>query len=147
MSIYSFCTSENLSSCTAEDRPNSHEISENDLRLQLSATRRFLLGSKDSIESPSTISQLKTFGEHHSSAEGTFEATGRKENSSDWIETMPIALENSTNSAYFSSIFDHSQFGASLATDLSSQKRHFSIYEVSPEWAFSYENTKAHFFL
>ncbi|XP_042457321.1 calmodulin-binding transcription activator 4-like [Zingiber officinale] len=142
MPIYSFGASENLSSCTAEEKPNGHEISESDLHHQLSATRRFLLGSKDSIESPSTISQLKMFGEHHSSAEGTFEANGRKENSSDWIETIPIALGNNANSADFSSIFYHSQFGASLATDLSSQRRRFSICEVSPEWAFSYESTK-----
>ncbi|XP_074589155.1 calmodulin-binding transcription activator 4-like isoform X2 [Curcuma longa] len=142
MSIYSFGASENLSSCTAEDKPNGHEISESDLHLQLSATRRFLLGSKDSIESPSAISQLKMFGEHHSFAEDTFEANGRKVTSSGWIETIPIALENNTNSADFSSIFCHSQFGASLATDLSSQKRRFSICEVSPEWAFSYDSTK-----
>ncbi|XP_074576628.1 calmodulin-binding transcription activator 4-like [Curcuma longa] len=143
ISTYSFGPSENLSSYTAEDSPNGHEISETDLRPHLSATRRFLLGSENSIESPITISQLKMFGEHNSSLGGTFE--GRKENSFDWIGAAPIALGSSTYLADFSSIFDQSQFGASLETDLSltvSQKQRFSIREVSPEWAFSYESTK-----
>lgn len=148
ISTYSFGPSENLSSYTAEDSPNGHEISETDLRPHLSATRRFLLGSENSIESPITISQLKMFGEHNSSLGGTFE--GRKENSFDWIGAAPIALGSSTYLADFSSIFDQSQFGASLETDLSltvSQKQRFSIREVSPEWAFSYESTKVYFYL
>ncbi|XP_042471658.1 calmodulin-binding transcription activator 4-like [Zingiber officinale] len=143
ISTYSFGPSENLSSYTAEDSPNDHEISETDLRLQLSATRRFLLGFENSIESPITSSQLKMFGEHNSSLGGTFEVI--KENSSDWIGAVPISLGNSTCLADFSSIFDQSQFGASLETDLSltvSQKQRFTIREVSPEWAFSYESTK-----
>lgn len=148
ISTYSFLPSEYSASYKAEDRSKDHDISESDLRLQLSATRRFLLGSENSIESPTCISQLKVLGEHHSSREGTFEASIRKENSYDWIETMSVALGSRTFSADFSSmLFDQSQ-GASLGTNLSltvAQKQCFSIREVSPEWAFSGESTKVYF--
>ncbi|WOL11434.1 calmodulin-binding transcription activator 4-like [Canna indica] len=144
MPTYSFAPSENLDSYGAKDRSNGHGTSESDLRLQLSATRRFLLDSENSIESP-TISQFKVFEDQHSSGEVMLEANGRKENSSDWIGNMPIIVEKSTYPADFSSIFDHNPFGSSLETDPSltvAQKQHFSIREISPEWAFSYESTK-----
>ncbi|CAL9136774.1 unnamed protein product [Musa textilis] len=146
ISANSFVPSENLDCYKAADKSNGHEILESDLRLQLSATRRFLLGSENSIESPSSVSHLKASDIHQTSGEITYEASNRKENSTDWMGTIPVTPGNTTYTSEFSSmLFDNNHFGASLGTDSSltvAQKQRFSIREISPEWAFSYESTK-----
>lgn len=149
ISANSFVPSENLDCYKAVDQSNGHEILESDLHLQLSATRRFLLGSENSIESPSSVSHLKASDIHHTSGEITYEASSRKENSTDWMGTIPVTPGNTTYTSEFSSmLFDNNHFGASLGTDSSltvAQKQRFSIREISPEWAFSYESTKVCF--
>ncbi|CAL9165164.1 unnamed protein product [Musa hybrid cultivar] len=146
ISANSFVPSENLDCYKTVDQSNGHEILESDLHLQLSATRKFLLGSENSIESPSSVSHLKASGIHHTSGEITYEASSRKENSTDWMGTIPVTPGNTTYTSEFSSmLFDNNHFGASLGTDSSltvAQKQQFSIREISPEWAFSYESTK-----
>ncbi|KAJ8458061.1 hypothetical protein OPV22_030987 [Ensete ventricosum] len=143
-SANAFVPSQNLDCYKAAD--NGHEILESDLHLQLSATRRFLLDSENSIESPSSASHLKASDIHHTCGEITYEASSRKENSTDWMGTIPATPGNTTYTSEFSSmLFENNHFGPSLGTDSSltvAQKQRFSIREISPEWAFSYESTK-----
>ncbi|XP_008807442.1 calmodulin-binding transcription activator 4-like [Phoenix dactylifera] len=148
MSATPFEESENLTWLTAESRPTGNLISESDLSLQLSATRRFLLGSGNPVESPTSSSQLSDAGVHHSSGTSIVEANFllRKENSTDWMGTVPLAAGNDTYTPDFSgSWFDHSQFESSVGMYSSltvAQKQRFSIHEICPEWAFSFESTK-----
>lgn len=148
MSATPFEESENLTWPTAESRPNGNQISESDLSLQLSATRRFLLGSDNLVESPTSSSQLSDAGVHHFSGASMVGANIllRKENSTDWMGTEPLAAGNNTYTPDFSgSWFDHSQFESSVGMYSSltvAQKQRFSIREICPEWAFSFESTK-----
>ncbi|KAG1370132.1 calmodulin-binding transcription activator 4 [Cocos nucifera] len=148
MSAIPFEESENLTWLKAERRPNGNQISESYLSLQLSATRRFLLGSDNPVESPASSSQLSDAGVHHSSGASIVEANIllRKENSTDWMGTEPLAAGNNTYTPDFSgSWFDHSQFESSVGMYSSltvAQKQRFSIHEICPEWAFAFERTK-----
>ena len=66
MSAIPFEESEDLTWLKTESRPNGNQISESDLSLQLSATRRFLLGSDYPVGSSTSSSQLSDAGVHSS---------------------------------------------------------------------------------
>jgi calmodulin-binding transcription activator len=116
--------------CTSEN----HQINESELRRRLSATRRFLLGS-DSIDSPSQ------------NIDKPLKVLLRKFSSNEWMQDLTLNIDEGKNGNISSpSWFDHSQFiktnnrsemGPTLA-----QMQLFSIHEISPEWAFSFESTK-----
>lgn len=61
-------------------------------------------------------------------------------------DEAPISAENSAFASYLSDIwYEQSQFEVPLGTESSltvPQGHLFTIREVSPEWAFSSENTK-----
>ncbi|XP_019701962.1 calmodulin-binding transcription activator 4 isoform X2 [Elaeis guineensis] len=147
MSAIPFEESEDLTWLKTESRPNGNQISESDLSLQLSATRRFLLGSDYPVGSSTSSSQLSDAGVH-SSGTSIVEANIllRKENSTDWMGTEHLAAGNNTYTPDFSgSWFDHGQFESSVGMYSSltvAQKQRFSIHEICPEWAFAYESTK-----
>lgn len=150
MSAIPFEESENLTWLKAESQPNGHQISESDLSLQLSATRRFLLGSDYPVQSPTSSSQLSDAGVHCSSGTSIVEANIvlRNENSTDWMGTEPLSAGNNTYTPDFlGSWFDHSQFESSVGMYSSltvAQEQRFSIHEICPEWAFAFESTKVH---
>ncbi|KAM0857386.1 hypothetical protein ACQ4PT_048502 [Festuca glaucescens] len=118
----------------------------NDLQMQLSAAKRFLLGPEDSIDSPSYnviprdegINGIDTFSAHDSSLQSYL--------NSDWTRTAPVALQsNMYRSEISESLLDHGQFETSSGEDKRltlTPKQKFNIREISPEWAFCYEITK-----
>lgn len=126
----------------SKDTSNGHQVDESELRVQLSATRRYLLGSNNFNESPSSNSlQVRT-------DDLMLQGNPR----TNWMESIPLAVENNTysteNNIYstdLSSWFDHNQFNSSLGLDSSLtpvQNQRFSISEISPEWAYCSERTK-----
>ncbi|KAL6652764.1 hypothetical protein ACP70R_011689 [Stipagrostis hirtigluma subsp. patula] len=97
-------------------------LDDSDLRIQLSAAKRFLLGPEDSVDSPSLNFML-----------------GNKGNSGD------DTLSAHESSEITELLFAHGQFERSSGADTRltlGQKQRFNIREISPEWAFSYEITK-----
>lgn len=122
------------------------------MQLQISAAKRFLLGSEDPIDSPSYnfiprdegINGINTLSAHDSSLESCLNP--------DWQRTTPVTLQSSSyqsNSCGYeiSEFFDNGQFEPSSEEDTRltlKQKQQFSIREISPEWAFCYEITKVH---
>ncbi|XP_073013041.1 calmodulin-binding transcription activator 4 isoform X3 [Typha latifolia] len=130
----------------SENRPNGHQLDDSDLRIQLSATRKFLLGSDNSMESPSSTFFLNEVEKPHVFAANTCQVQAddlllRKYSSTNWMETMSI-----THPSDFSGLLlDQNHLNTSLEMESSltlAQKQRFSIREISPEWAFSSESTK-----
>lgn len=125
-------------------------LDSSNLQLQISAAKRFLLGSEDPIDSPSYnfiprdegINGINTLSAHDSSLESCLNP--------DWQRTTPVTLQSSSyqsNSCGYeiSEFFDNGQFEPSSEEDTRltlKQKQQFSIREISPEWAFCYEITK-----
>ncbi|GJN27835.1 hypothetical protein PR202_gb15889 [Eleusine coracana subsp. coracana] len=117
-------------------------LDSSDLRIQLSAAKRFLLGPEDFINSPSSNFVLGTVG---NSGTGTFSAhDGRLECSvnPDWKTKTPLASQSNSQGSEVTELFQfepcsRADTGLSLG-----QKRLFNIREICPEWAFSYEITK-----
>jgi calmodulin-binding transcription activator len=100
-------------------------LDSSDLRIQLSAAKRFLLGPEDSIDSPSSNFVLGNVGNS-----GTGILSGHDGR-----------LESSLNPE----LFGHGQFEPFSRADTRltlGKKRLFNIREISPEWAFSYQITK-----
>ncbi|OAY75477.1 Calmodulin-binding transcription activator 4 [Ananas comosus] len=133
----------------SEDTSNGHQLDESELRVQLSASRRYLLGSNNYNESPSSNSlQVRT-------DDLMLQGNPR----TNWMASIPLAVENNTystenniysteNNIYSTDLrswFDHYQFNSSLGLDSSLtpvQNQQFSISEISPEWAYCSERTK-----
>ncbi|ONK58514.1 uncharacterized protein A4U43_C09F13860 [Asparagus officinalis] len=135
----------------AESRSTRHHIPDSDLSLQLAATREFLLGPENSIESPTYISQLSKVQMQSICDASICETSSdvgkyRTQNSTDWMATIDLDVPNNTYSSDFSTMwFDQGQFGIPLRDDSSltvAEKQRFSIREICPEWAFSSEPTK-----
>ncbi|KAJ0972578.1 hypothetical protein J5N97_020537 [Dioscorea zingiberensis] len=128
---------------SAVNLTNGQQISEEELSLQLSATRMFLLGSDSPL--PEVEKPLDYTGET-TDPEAGFSMMLRKENGTGWAGSVTSAVEHSTYSPNNSEMwFDQSQFGNLLVADSSlavAQKQRFSIREISPEWAFISERTK-----
>uniref|UniRef100_A0A1D1YWA6 Calmodulin-binding transcription activator 4 n=1 Tax=Anthurium amnicola TaxID=1678845 RepID=A0A1D1YWA6_9ARAE len=124
---------------------------ESNLHLQLSAARRFLLGSDNSIESPMSAKPLQYVEEampsytEKSIFDGDFMVLS-KESTMEWMDNMHFAVENTAYSSSFSeNLFDQSHYVEPLGADSGltvAQQQLFSIHDVSPEWAFSLESTK-----
>lgn len=133
----------------SEDTSNGHQLDESELRVQLSATRRYLLGSNNYNQSPSSNS-LQVL---------TDDLMLQGNPRTNWMASIPLAVENNTystenniysteNNIYSTDLrswFDHYQFNSSLGLDSGLtpvQKQRFSISEISPEWAYCSERTK-----
>ncbi|XP_062185477.1 calmodulin-binding transcription activator 4-like isoform X2 [Phragmites australis] len=121
-------------------------LDSSDLRIQLSAAKRFLLGPEDSIDSPSMNFILRnkgnggtdTFSAHDSRVESSLDPNWK-------TKTSRTSQSDSQGSEITELLFDHGQFEPYSRADTRltlEQKQQFNIREISPEWAFSYEITK-----
>ncbi|KAJ0960160.1 hypothetical protein J5N97_002051 [Dioscorea zingiberensis] len=128
---------------SAVNLTNGQQISEEELSLQLSATRMFLLGSDSPLPE---VEKPLDYTAETTDPEAGFSMMLLKENGTDWAGSITSAVEHSTYSPNNSEMwFDQSQFGNLLVADSSlavAQKQRFSIREISPEWAFISERTK-----
>ncbi|CAO2034773.1 unnamed protein product [Urochloa humidicola] len=121
-------------------------LDSSDLRIQLSAAKRFLLGPEASIDSPSLNFMLRNNG---NSGTDTLSAHGSRLESTlnpDWRTKAPSTFQSDSQGSEITEfLFDHGQFEPYSTADTRltlGQTKKFSIREISPEWAFSYEITK-----
>lgn len=116
------------------------------MRIQLSAAKRFLLGPEASIESPSSNFMLRNKGNSETNTLSAHDSRLESSLNPDWKTKALLTFQsNSQGSEITEVLFDQGQFEPYSRADTSltlGQKRMFSIREISPEWAFSYEMTK-----
>ncbi|OEL14040.1 Calmodulin-binding transcription activator 4, partial [Dichanthelium oligosanthes] len=121
-------------------------IDSSDLRIQLSAAKRFLLGPDASIDSPSSNFMLRNKGNSPTDTLSAHDSRLESSLNPDWETKAPLAFQsNSQGSEITDLLFDHGQFEPYSRADTRltlGQMKQFSIREISPEWAFSYEITK-----
>ncbi|XP_068655869.1 calmodulin-binding transcription activator 4-like isoform X2 [Aristolochia californica] len=144
-------------SITSEQNGNVYcSSSEKSLSRQLSETRRFLLESDDPIDSSQSelLQEVENTFSTYSSGASSHEATSKgltphEVNSVNWMEARPglIGSSNKFSPGYYETWFDQeSHLGTPpLAPDVSltlAEVQRFHIREVSPEWAYSGEQTK-----
>ncbi|CAN6270445.1 unnamed protein product [Urochloa humidicola] len=121
-------------------------LDSSDLRIQLSAAKRFLLGPEASIDSPSSNFMLGNKGnggtDTHSAHGSRLESTLNP----DWRTKAPLTFQSDSQGSEITELlFDHGQFEPCSSADTRltlGQTKQFNIREISPEWAFSYEITK-----
>ncbi|KAL6874359.1 hypothetical protein ACP4OV_013379 [Aristida adscensionis] len=121
-------------------------LDDSDMRLQLSAAKRFLLGPEDSIDSPSLNFILTNKGNSEADILSAHDNRYESSLNTDWVTKAPLTFQSNSQSSEITELFlDHGQFEPSSRTDTRlalGKKQQFSIREISPEWAFSYEITK-----
>lgn len=134
-----------------ENRSTATHVSDTNLGLQLSATREFLLGPENPIESPGSIPQFSKIHLQETCGTNICETSSsttkfRKQNSTDWMAAIDLDAPDNTYSSDLSTMwFDQEQFSIPLKDDSSltvAETQRFSIREICPEWAFSFESTK-----
>ncbi|CAL5067383.1 unnamed protein product [Urochloa decumbens] len=121
-------------------------LDSSDLRIQLSAAKRFLLGPETSIDSPSSNFMLRNKG---NSGTDTLSAHSSRLESTlnpDWRTKAQLTFQSDSQGSEITELlFDHGQFEPYSRADTRltlGQTKQFNIREISPEWAFSYEITK-----
>ncbi|KAF8667228.1 hypothetical protein HU200_052893 [Digitaria exilis] len=121
-------------------------LDSSDLRIQLSAAKRFLLGPEAAIDSPSSNFMLRNKGNTGTDTLSAHDSRIESALNPDWKTKAPLTFQsNSQGSEITELLFDQGQFEPYSRADTRltlGQKRQFSIREISPEWAFSYETTK-----
>ncbi|KAK1294278.1 Calmodulin-binding transcription activator 4 [Acorus calamus] len=117
---------------------------ESDFNVQLLEAENFLLGS-DATELPTSTSLLQAYekiGENVSDDVGML----KKMNSIDWMGTKELTFDNHAYPSDYNEMwFDQSQTQSPLDADSNltvAQNQRFKIREISPEWAYSTENSK-----
>ncbi|XP_039133397.1 calmodulin-binding transcription activator 4-like isoform X1 [Dioscorea cayenensis subsp. rotundata] len=128
---------------SAGNLPDGRRISDEELSLQLSATREFLLGCDSPLPE---VGKPLNYTDQTTDPEARSAMMLGKENGTDWIGSITPTTEHSTYSLDYTGLwFDQNQFGTLPAVDSSlavPQKQWFTICEISPEWAFMSERTK-----
>uniref|UniRef100_A0A0E0KPU1 CG-1 domain-containing protein n=1 Tax=Oryza punctata TaxID=4537 RepID=A0A0E0KPU1_ORYPU len=113
---------------------------------QISAAKRFLLETEDSIDSPS-YNYVPREGNNGTNTLSVHDYSLQSSLNPDWKKTAPLTLQsNSYGSEIPGLLLDHGQFeslssGENRRLTLG-QKQRFSIREFSPEWTYCYEITK-----
>ncbi|XP_058093169.1 calmodulin-binding transcription activator 4-like [Magnolia sinica] len=132
-----------------------HLTPESNNSLPLSAAIQFPLGPENGILSLTSSELFQEFEKSTPSASSSGTSSLEmnsvvgmlgKTNSSDWLETRGMPVDSPMYSPGYYQMFDEeSQFRTFLEPDLSltiSQIQRFKIREISPEWAYSNEQTK-----
>lgn len=120
-------------------------LDSSDLRIQLSAAKRFLLGPEATIDSPASNFVL---GNEMNITTDTISAHDSRFESSlnpDWKTETGLTFQSiSQGSEITELLFNHGQFEPYSREDtrLTLGQKKFDIREISPEWGFSYETTK-----
>ncbi|PAN37806.1 hypothetical protein PAHAL_7G124100 [Panicum hallii] len=121
-------------------------LDSSDLRIQLSAAKRFLLGPEASIDSPSSNFILRNKKNGGTDILSAHESRLESSLNPDWKTKAPLTFQsNSQGSEITELLFDRGQLEPYSRADTRltlGQIKQFNIREISPEWAFSYEITK-----
>lgn len=116
---------------------------------QISAAKRFLLETEDSIDSPSYNYVPREEGNNGTNTLSVHDYSLQSSLNPDWKKTAPLTLQsNLYGSEIPSLLLDHGQFESLSSGEntrlILGQNPWFSIREVSPEWTYCYEITKVH---
>lgn len=116
---------------------------------QISAAKRFLLETEDSIDSPSYNYVPREEGNNGTNTLSVHDYSLQSSLNPDWKKTAPLTLQsNLYGSEIPSLLLDHGQFESLSSGEntrlILGQNPRFSIREVSPEWTYCYEITKVH---
>jgi calmodulin-binding transcription activator len=120
-------------------------LDSSDLRIQLSATKRFLLGPEASIDSPSLNSVLRNRVNSVTDTISAYDSRFESSLNPDWQTKTALTFQSNSQGSEITELFDHDHFEPYSREDTTislGQTNKFNIREVSPEWAFSYEITK-----
>ncbi|XP_052151839.1 calmodulin-binding transcription activator 4 isoform X1 [Oryza glaberrima] len=114
---------------------------------QISAAKRFLLETEDSIDSPSYNYVPREEGNNGTNTLSVHDYSLQSSLNPDWKKTAPLTLQsNLYGSEIPSLLLDHGQFESLSSGEntrlILGQNPRFSIREVSPEWTYCYEITK-----
>ncbi|XP_012703194.1 calmodulin-binding transcription activator 4 isoform X2 [Setaria italica] len=121
-------------------------LDSSDLRIQLSAAKRFLLGPEASIDSPSSNFMLRNKGNSGTDTLSAHDSRLESSLNPDWRTKAPLMFQSDSQGSEITELlFDHGQFEPYSRADTRltlGLTKQFNIREISPEWAFSYEITK-----
>lgn len=116
------------------------------MRIHLSAAKRFLLGPEASIDSPAANFMLRNKGNSGTDTLSAHDSRLESSLNPDWRAKAPLTFQSDSQGSEITELlFDHGQFESYTRADTRlslGQTKQFSIREISPEWAFSYEITK-----
>ncbi|XP_002446301.2 calmodulin-binding transcription activator 4 [Sorghum bicolor] len=120
-------------------------LDSSDLRIQLSAAKRFLLGPEATIDSPSLNSALRNRVNSVTDTISAYDSRFESSLNPDWQTKTPSTFQSNSQGSEITELFDHGHFEPYSREDTAfalQQTNKFNIREISPEWAFSYEITK-----
>lgn len=120
-------------------------LDSSDLRIQLSAAKRFLLGPEATIDSPSLNSVLRNRVNCVTDTISAYDSRFESSLNPDWQTKTALTFQSNSQDSEIAELFDHGHFEPYSREDTTfalGQTNKFNIREISPEWAFSYEITK-----
>ncbi|XP_062225452.1 calmodulin-binding transcription activator 4-like isoform X2 [Phragmites australis] len=117
-------------------------LDNSDLRIQLSAAKRFLLGPEDTIDSPSSNFVLRNKGNGGTDTLSAHDSRLESSLNPDWKTKTSLTFQSNSQGSEITELFGHGQFEIADTRLTLGQKQQFIIREISPDWAFSYEITK-----
>lgn len=120
-------------------------LDSSDLRIQLSAAKRFLLGPEATIDSPSLNSVLRNRVNSVTDTISAYDSRFESSLNPDWQTKEAFTFQSNSQDSEIAELFDHGHFEPYSREDTTfalGQTIKFNIREISPEWAFSYEITK-----
>ncbi|XP_035819352.1 calmodulin-binding transcription activator 4 isoform X2 [Zea mays] len=120
-------------------------LDSSDLRIQLAAAKKFLLGPEATVDSPSLNSVLRNRANCVTDTISAYDSRFGSSLNPDWQTKTALTFQSNSQGSEITELFDHGHFEHYSREDTTfslGQTNKFNIREISPEWAFSYEITK-----
>jgi calmodulin-binding transcription activator len=120
-------------------------LDSSDLRIQLAAAKKFLLGPEATVDSPSLNSMLRNRANCVTDTISAYDSRFGSSLNPDWQTKTTLTFQSNSQGSEITELFDHGHFEPYSREDTTfalGQTNKFNIRETSPEWAFSYEITK-----
>ncbi|PWZ10141.1 Calmodulin-binding transcription activator 4, partial [Zea mays] len=120
-------------------------LDSSDLRIQLAAAKKFLLGPEATVDSPSLNSVLRNRVNCVTHTISAYDSRFGSSLNPDWQTKTALTFQSNSQGSEITELFDHGHFEPYSREDTTfalGQTSKFNIREISPDWAFSYEITK-----